>query len=136
MVALRRLFRRANLDVLGFSASAICAIHCMVFPLLLVLGFLAPGHLVHNHEFESGILVLSGVLGSFSLIPSMINTHGRRAPFILFLLGISAIAAGRFSVPLLWDSLLTTAGAALVALAHYQNSRICRSCADQASRKD
>jgi hypothetical protein len=32
MVAIRRLFRRTNLDVLGFSASAICALHCLAVP--------------------------------------------------------------------------------------------------------
>ncbi len=135
MVALRRLFRRANLDVFGFSASAVCAVHCMAVPLLLIMGAFSPAHLAHNHELESGILLVSAVIGTFSLVPSIIRTHNRKMPLILFLLGMAAIVAGRFSLPLLWESLLTTVGAGLVALAHYQNWRVCRSCAVHASGK-
>lgn len=135
MVALRKLFQRANLDVFGFSASAVCAVHCMVVPLLLIMGSLTPTHLAHNHEVENAILLVSVILGSFSIVPSMIKIHNRRMPIVLFAAGIIAIVAGRFALPLLWESLLTTLGACLVALAHYHNWRICRSCTVHAARR-
>lgn len=130
------MFRQANLDVIGFSASAVCAIHCTVVPILLIFGSLSHTHLSHNHQVESAVLVISCILGSFSLIPAMKNTHRRRMPLAIFLVGIVAIAAGRFSVPLLWESVLTTSGAGLVAFAHYLNWRLCRSCADHVTKKD
>ena len=136
MVALRRLFRQANLDVIGFSASAVCAIHCTVVPMLLVFGSLSHNHLTHNHHVESAVLVVSCLLGSFSLIPAMKNTHRRRLPLAIFLIGITTIVAGRFPVPLLWETILTTTGAGLVAFAHYLNWRLCRSCAVHVAKED
>jgi ABC-type transport system involved in cytochrome c biogenesis permease subunit len=64
-----------------------------------------------------------------------VSTHRRRMPFFIFLLGITAIVAGRFPIALVWESLLTTIGAGLVAFAHYQNWRICRSCAVHVTKK-
>jgi hypothetical protein len=136
MVAIRRLFRRTNLDVLGFSASAICALHCLAVPLMLIFGLLAPSAIAHNHELENGILAVSGVLGSVSLIPSMVNVHRRRMPLLLFLAGMTAIIAGRFTTTLFWEPVFTVTGALLVAIAHYQNLRICRSCDAHANKQD
>lgn len=135
MVALMRVLRRFNLDFIGFSASAVCAVHCMVVPFLFLFGAVGPFHLVHNHVVENVILVISALIGISSFLPSMMYTHRRRTPLLLFLLGVSAIVVGRFPVPLLWESFLTTAGASLIAFAHYHNWKLCRTCAVHASKK-
>ena len=126
MVALSRFFSRFSWDVVGFSASTICAIHCAIVPLVILYTSMAGNDLVHNHTVENIILIFSATVGAISLFPAYRKHHQRLGPIAIFLFGIGGIILSRFHWPLLTESLQTTGGAITVATAHFINWRLCR----------
>jgi hypothetical protein len=126
MVALNRFFSRLSWDVVGFSASAICAVHCLLVPALLLLSSFSGSEFLHDHRLENFILIFSAAVGSASIIPSWFRHHRKSLPAIIFFHGLLLIALGRLDVPILAETLLTTTGATLVAIAHWFNWKLCR----------
>lgn len=126
MVALVRLFSRFSWDAVGFSASALCAIHCLAVPLLLMISTFSGLEILHSHTLETGILVFSSVVGSVSIVPGWRKHHRRVTPMLLFVPGVLLIAIGRLHMPVLLETMVTTCGAILVASAHWLNWKLCR----------
>jgi hypothetical protein len=126
MVALIKLFRRISWDYVGISASTLCAIHCLVFPFLVMLGSVSGLGMAYNHKYENVIIIASAIIGFTSLVPSYLNHHRRLNAITAFLVGFSLIIFGRFNVPVFLETVLTTLGASVVALSHLINLRLCR----------
>lgn len=139
MVALSRFFRKVNLDVVGFSASSLCALHCLLFPAFVLAGNLSVSAAVHNHAFENIILAISAIVGVSSLLPAYFSHHRSGRPLILFAAGMLVILLSRLTSGIALEVSLTTSGAALVALSHFQNWRRCQTecpVAPKASEND
>jgi len=131
MVALIKLFRRISWDYVGLSASTLCAVHCLIFPFLVMLGSVSGLGLFYNHQYENFIIVASAIIGFSSLVPSYFNHHRKLNALAVFAIGFSLISLGRLNVPMLLETLLTTLGAGFVALAHLINLKLCKSqCAE------
>jgi hypothetical protein len=126
MVAITRFFSRFSWDVVGFSASTICAVHCLVVPLLLMLSSFSGLEVLHNHRVETFILVFSTTIGSISIIPGWRKHHGKLLPVFIFITGIAFISFGRLPIDPLAETVFTTGGALLVAIAHWINWKLCR----------
>jgi hypothetical protein len=126
MVALIKLFRQIGWDYVGLSASTLCAVHCMVFPFLVMLGSISGLGLAYNHRYENIIIVASAIIGFTSLVPSYFNHHRRVNAIIAFLVGFSLIILGRLNVPMLLETVFTTLGASTVAVSHLINLRLCK----------
>jgi hypothetical protein len=126
MVALNRFFARFSWDVVGFSASTICAVHCLVVPLALMFSSVSGIEILHNHNLETFILMFSTAVGTISIIPGWYRHHRKAIPVLLFFTGLALIGLGRFNFPILTETLLTTGGAVIIACAHYMNWKLCR----------
>jgi hypothetical protein len=126
MVAITRFFQKVSLDLVGFSASALCAIHCMVLPILIMAGTIGGFGLAHNHTLENIILALSAVIGLVSLVPAFINQHRKIFPLLIFAGGLTIILISRFIEGGFWEMITTTTGACLVATSHFVNWRYSR----------
>lgn len=132
MVALVRLFRRVSWDLVGISTSTLCAIHCLVFPVLVMLGSISGYGIVHNHRIENVIIAISAVIGLSSLIPSWLSHHRKSTPLYVMAAGFVLIVFSRLTVSNQLETFLTTLGASALAFAHYLNWKLCRTeCADQ-----
>jgi len=87
------MFSKINLDVLGITASVLCAIHCAVLPLVLaslpVLGI----NIIHNVYFEYGMILLAFLVGSWALLHGFRRHHGRLIPLLLFTGGLLLLVA-------------------------------------------
>ena len=126
MVALGRFFSRLSWDVVGFSASFLCAVHCALLPMLVLFSSYGGDALTHNHTIENAILFFSTVLGTISIIPSFRKHHQKVLPVITFFAGIFVIILSRFQDVLFIETVMTTCGAITVALSHLINWRLCR----------
>src|SRR5260370_16077076 len=82
------MLRKINWDILGISASVLCAIHCAVLPLLLaslpVLGI----NILHNASFEYGMIALAFLVGSLALLHGFRRHHRHPGPWLLFTAGV------------------------------------------------
>lgn len=119
------------LDIGGGFAALLCAAHCAIFPMLAALAPILGHTLIEGAEpIEDLLLCTAFVLGSVSLFLGY-RKHGSRQALLLLSLGLSLLLLGRFlhhdhgSVA---SVLLLVGGGLSVAISHFVNFRLCRSC--------
>lgn len=82
---------RINWDLLGMSASIVCAIHCAVLPLFLTALPLFGWEVLHNPWFEGGMIGLAGLVGGQALYHGYKKHHRRLTPVVLFAAGFACL---------------------------------------------
>ncbi|WP_291911779.1 MerC domain-containing protein [Chitinophaga sp. CB10] len=119
-----RLFSRLNLDVLGISASVLCAIHCALLPLLLSALPLLGLHFTGHGLLEYCLLTVSFLAGCLALGRGYRYRHRKVWPLLLFGLGFVCLVAGHF-VELFhaYEGGIIALGAGLLVAAHWINLR-------------
>lgn len=83
-----------KLDLWGFSASAICAIHCAIMPFIIAFLPLIGLQFFANPFFEYTFIAISLIIGSFTFKHGYLNHHKKLYPFLLFLSGFAVILFG------------------------------------------
>ncbi|MDX2128775.1 MAG: MerC domain-containing protein [Chloroherpetonaceae bacterium] len=118
-------FLGLNLDKIGFSASMICAIHCLFVPLFLAgaTGFSVLAHPV----IEFSIISFGIIVGVSSLSHSFRFHHKNALPILLIVLGFGIIASGHLFFDE-FESIVTPIGAIIVASSHMINFKLTKSC--------
>jgi hypothetical protein len=119
---------KLNLDHLGMTASTLCAVHCALVPLMITvlplfgLGFLA------NNAVEITMIIISLLLGIWSLGVSYRNQHKKLLPVLILIMGFLLIGAGHFIGVESLEPILIPIGGFTIAGAHLVNMRYIRSC--------
>lgn len=85
-----------KLDLLGFSASAICAVHCALMPFIIVFLPLMGLQFIANPAVEYFFIAASLIIGSFTFKHGYFNHHKKIYPFMIFLSGFTIILIGHF----------------------------------------
>lgn len=117
-----------TMDKIGMSVSTICAIHCLLTPVLLPLLTLSGLTFVSDPQFELGLVALAVVLASYSILTSYFKQHKKLLPFYFFLLGITFVIIAKSLVSEQLERFVLPIGALLFTLAHGVNWRLCRNC--------
>jgi hypothetical protein len=118
------------LDRLGVAGASLCAMHCVLMPLVFAALPFVGVEVVLGRGMEWGFLTSGLALGSLSFVPSFRRVHQRLLPFVLFMAGMALWVGARvglgsdsaFEIP------LVLTGAASVVAAHVINRRLCASC--------
>lgn len=115
------------LDRLGIAATSLCALHCILLPILLpVLPLLGLSFLA-DHTWEHIFLLLTAALGTIALFSGFKRYHKRLYPFYLLYLGVAVYWIKHdFSAQL--EPFFIFAGAGLIVSAHFINLKLCNSC--------
>ncbi|MBK6947552.1 MAG: MerC domain-containing protein [Haliscomenobacter sp.] len=88
-------------DIAGFGASLLCAIHCMLMPLVLALGMFAGAHWLMNPITDWIFIGTSAVIASWSLLQSYFRKHRNLRPLWISGMGfLGLIAAQNFLFPI------------------------------------
>lgn len=131
--------RSQAMDAVGLTGSAICLIHCLAGPLLLLLSPLLPSIVFDDQLFHQSMLFFVVPVSSVALL---IGCRIHRDLFTL-LLGISGLvtlflAATALHAILggLGERILTVLGSLVLAVAHLRNFRLCRADACDHSQAD
>lgn len=105
-----------TLDILGFSAAGLCFLHCLIFPVLLIL----PLGIVHNAYIDLGFFILgTGIV--YRLTQKIRNLKLK----ILFWISISCIGISVWMDLLFHKHLpLIHIGAILLMIAHIINYKM------------
>lgn len=116
-----------HLDLVGFGASLLCALHCTLLPLALTLGTLAGAHWLLNPLGEWIFIGTSMGIAGWSLLRSYFNQHHNILPLFIASIGfIGLILAQKVFVSNAhW---LMATGGALVAYAHFYNWQLLHHC--------
>lgn len=115
------------LDRLGITATSLCALHCILLPIilpalpLLGLSFLA------DHVWEHVFLIITAILGSYAVLSGFKRYHKKLYPFYMLLLGV-VIYWMKHDFGEEWQPLFIISGASLIVAAHLINIKLCNSC--------
>lgn len=112
-------------DKVGMSASAACAIHCALLPIVLTLLPIVGLEFLANPMIELSMISLSLALACLAL-SSAYKKHRKVLPFVILMLGFCCIAMGHLLEEL--ERYLIPLGGLLIAIAHFINLQLTKSC--------
>ena len=113
--------KASRLSLFGGALSLVCAIHCLLMPVLLPFA----SALVHSFWLEALLLGAAVIVGGQALRHGY-KIHGFRLPSFLFVIGIVGIAVGNWGfgdvhgIDPVSTTMLAVGGAVIVA-AHVTN---------------
>jgi len=115
------------LDRLGITATSLCALHCILLPILLPVLPLIGLSFLADHVWEHVFLLMTAALGTIALFSGFKRYHKRMYPFYLLYLGVALYWIKHdFSVEL--EPYFIFGGASLIIAAHFINIKLCNSC--------
>ncbi len=115
------------LDRIGITATSLCALHCILLPVLLPALPLLGLSFLADHSWEHVFLIFTAILGSVALFSGFKRYHRKLYPFYLLFLGVGIYWIKHdFSKELEVYFIIT--GASLIVAAHFINLKLCNSC--------
>jgi hypothetical protein len=120
----QRFFDFINLDALGFSASAICAMHCLLMPFVITLLPVIGLSFLAHPAFEATLIVSGLIIGALSLSHGYLKHHHNLLPILTLSVGFGTIAIGHLEPLEEFEFLIVFFGASLVATSHILNYRM------------
>jgi hypothetical protein len=118
------MFKNWNWDAIGISASLACAIHCALLPLFFSSLPLLGINILHNYQFEFGMILVSFAIGAYSLYHGYKKHHHSFKPIILFSIGIAFMFSRMIFREI--ELYLLFPAAILIIYAHVNNHMRCR----------
>jgi len=115
------------LDRIGITAASLCALHCILLPVLLPALPLLGLSFLADHTWEHVFLLLTAVLGTFALFSGFKKYHRRLYPFYLLFLGIFIYWIKHDFAEALQPYFIVI-GTSLIVAAHIINVKLCNSC--------
>jgi hypothetical protein len=115
------------LDRIGITATSLCALHCILLPVLLPALPLLGLSFLADHAWEHVFLLITAILGTVALFSGFKKYHRRLYPFYLLFLGIGIYWIKHdFSEAI--QPYFIIIGASLIVAAHIINLKLCNSC--------
>lgn len=115
------------LDRIGITATSLCALHCILLPVLLPALPLLGLSFLADHAWEHVFLIITAVLGTVALFSGFKKYHRRLYPFYLLFLGVGIYWIKHdFSEAI--QPYFIIIGASLIVAAHIINLKLCNSC--------
>jgi len=115
------------LDRIGITATSLCALHCILLPVLLPALPLLGLSFLADHAWEHVFLLITALLGTVALFSGFKKYHRKIYPFYLLFLGIFIYWIKHdFSEEI--QPYFIVIGASLIVAAHLINLKLCNSC--------
>jgi len=115
------------LDRIGITATSLCALHCILLPILLPVLPLMGLSFLADHAWEHVFLLMTAALGTIALFSGFKRYHKRLYPFYLLYLGV-ALYWIKHDFSEAMEVYFIIGGASLIVAAHFINIKLCNSC--------
>lgn len=115
------------LDRIGITATSLCALHCILLPILLPMLPLVGLSFLADHAWEHVFLLITAALGTVALFSGFRRYHKRLYPLYLLYIGVALYWIKHdFSEAL--EPVFIIGGASLIIAAHFINIKLCNNC--------
>ncbi|MBU2878500.1 MULTISPECIES: MerC domain-containing protein [Alteromonadaceae] len=118
---------KSVMDRVGIWTSSICALHCLLLPILIPLVPFVSASFFAQDWFEKTILTLSMIVGFWALLFGFYRYHRQLYPIYSLLLG-GLIYWNKDMFGEAYEPFTIGLGALLIVAAHVANIRLCKSC--------
>lgn len=117
------------LDRIGITATSLCALHCIMLPIILpalpLLGF----SFLADHSYEHVFLIITAIIGSIAMFSGFKRFHRKLYPFYLLALGVIIYWQKHDFSPSVQPYFIIV-GAFLIVAAHFLNLKLCKDCVE------
>ncbi|WP_444901631.1 MerC domain-containing protein [Microbulbifer sp. SSSA007] len=110
-------------DTLGILASGVCLVHCLLTPLLPLLGGLGILGALQDDQFLHLLLLVPVVTLALASFPASCRRHQRYAVMIVGFSG-ALLLVGALYLEGVWELVASILGAGLLIIAHWVNQRL------------
>jgi len=118
-------------DRTGMIASAACAVHCTLLPLVAAAAPILGLSALVDERVEWTLVAATAIVGLVGHGRAYWRDHHHVAPGLIFAIGLSLVLSGRLLVRSPWlEPIALGFGGALAAASHYANLRLCRCCVE------
>ena len=115
------------MDKLGIWVSGLCALHCLLLPLMLPVLPLIASSFLADAWFERTILSLSLIIGLTALLVGFFKYHRQLFPLYALISG-GIIYWNKDIFGHEYEPVTIAVGASLIIAAHLINLKLCRAC--------
>lgn len=126
------------LDKLGITATSLCAIHCILLPLLLPILPLLGLSFLSDHHWEHVFLIGTAILGTVALTSGYSRYHRRLYPFCFLFTGLSLYWV-KYDFSVAAEPFFIASGTSFIVLAHWLNIKLSnhsKTCPDHSAETD
>lgn len=119
---------QAITDKTAISLSVLCTIHCLALPILIVMLPTLGALNLQDEVFHQAMLVFVVPISIYALTMGC-KQHDRRSVIWAGSIGLIILVAGAFlghDLGEIVEKTLTVIGAAIIAMAHFFNHRLCK----------
>lgn len=117
--------RTRILDKFGIWASSLCALHCLLIPVLVPVAPLVGASFFAEDWFERTILIISLVVGFWAILSGFYRYHRQIYPIFSIAVG-GMIYWNKDILGEEFEPLTITVGALLIIFAHAANLKMCQ----------
>ncbi|WP_026305324.1 MerC domain-containing protein [Microbulbifer sp. ANSA001] len=110
-------------DTLGILASGVCLVHCLLTPLLPLLGGLGILGALQDDQFLHLLLLVPVVTLALASFPASCRRHQRYAVMVVGFSG-ALLLVGALYLEGVWELVASILGAGLLIIAHGVNQRL------------
>jgi hypothetical protein len=114
-------------DKLGITATSLCALHCIMLPIILPALPLLGVSFLADHTYEHVFLIITAIIGSIAMLSGFKRYHRKLYPFYLLALGI-IIYWQKHDFSASVQPYFIIVGASLIVAAHFLNLKLCKDC--------
>ena len=125
----KHIFRENGslLDLLGISASAACAVHCLLLPILLPV-LLSMGLGIFSSEWFENIMIWSAVgIAFFTASHGFLKKHGKAYPYIFLAVAV-AVLLNKEILGERFEPFVVLTSTIFIVITNALNWHLCKSC--------
>lgn len=128
VIKMSNVLPRQWVDYIGFGASFICAIHCILTPFLVMMLPVIGSYFMYSHEVEILFVICTLILAFFSICWGY-RLHKENQLFLYLAVATFFLLIGEgFFHRGFYGFILTAIGGIMLAIVHYLNLKLCKSC--------
>lgn len=120
--------KKNGLERLGIGLSLLCAIHCMITPILVAFLPVVSSNIFQNPAIETFLLGSSFLIVGFNNINSFIKYHQNYKPIVIMAFAMCIILIGHFIHSELAETICSIIGGCLLAYSVYVNQLAKKFC--------
>jgi O-antigen/teichoic acid export membrane protein len=117
----RNNFIGLHADFVGFSASLLCAVHCIALPFLLSFTPLMGLRFLENPLIEASIILLTFIVASYAIAHGYRRHHKKPTALLIVAAGFLSIIIGHVLHTAWAEIIFSAIGGTVIATAHVVN---------------
>jgi hypothetical protein len=119
--------KKSLVDKLGIFFSSLCAIHCLILPILIFNSGHFLAKYINNQFIEKGFIITCLSIAAFSFFRYR-KVHGNSLPILLLVIAILFLVGSTFFNDVMFEIIASVIGSSALIFGHVINIRQSRYC--------